>query len=252
MEADRLARERARIDEIDERLLDLLRQRAEIVDEVARAKRLAGEERRSAFRPEREAAVLRRLRRRVQEEGGPSFEGVARVWREIMAAALLQQEPVTVGLPAAAKGDAQELRALARNHFGGGAKLTEHGDMTRLYRAVERDPALLGVTPNLGTYAEAAAAGDGEGCRIFAALPFWGAVRPQAYAFGHVSLAATGDDVSVLWCGEETVEGQEAMPAVPAAGGLVVSLAAFIDPASLPASARLLGCYARPLDMELP
>ncbi len=145
-----------------------------------------------------------------------------------------------------------ELRSLARNHFGGGAKLTEHGDMAQLYRDVERDPALLGVAPDLAAYAEAASAGDGDGCRIFAALPFWGSARPRAYAFGHVSLAATGDDVSVLWCGEDAVEGQEAMPAVSAAGGRVVSLADYIDPASLPPTARLLGCYARPLDMELP
>lgn len=318
MEADGLARARARIDEIDDLLLGLLRQRAEIVDEVAHAKRRAGEERRSAFRPEREAAVLRRLHRQAEEAGGPSFEGIARVWREIMAAALIQQEPVAVGLPLLEGSRALEMQALARNHFGGGAKLTEHPDMADLFWAVSRRPSLLGVVPDLASYAEAAretgpirpsataepadasaggesvgtdesdreranagdrmqagakddresaapaevfesssaieesGATDDGGCRIFAALPFWGASTPLAYAFGHVRLAPTGDDVTVLWCGDEPVKGTEALPPVQAAGGRIVSLAGFIDPATLPESVKLLGCYARPLDMDLP
>lgn len=186
---------RARIDRIDDRICRLLRERAEIVECVAAAKRRAGEEGRSAFRPEREAAVLRRLWAQAKADGGPSFEGLARVWREIMSSALLQQEPVEVGVPGGTR--ARELRALARNHFGGGAKLETFPGMGALYRAVRDNPALLGLAPDARRYQRSAAL-DANPPRIFAALPFWGARVPSAYAFGHVRLAASGDDFTLV------------------------------------------------------
>ncbi len=191
---------RAGIDRIDDQILDLLRKRAEIVDEVARAKREAGEETRSAFRPEREAAILRRLYARSREEDGPSFEGVARVWREIMSAALLQQEPVVVGTSHMQEGGGALLRSLARGHFGSGAAVKSFPSPKELHHSVRRERTLLGLVPTLKEYAKFAA-WEGEGSSIFAALPFWGSNLPKAYAFGHVSLAATSDDVTLIAVG---------------------------------------------------
>ena len=189
---------RARIDRIDDRILDLLGERAEIVEEVVQAKRSAGEETRSSFRPEREAAILRRLHARLhRRKTGLSFEGVARVWREIMSAALLQQEPVSVGVQGATGVRGAELRALARLHFGSGVVITACVRMEDLYRAVRRDRTLIGLVPSLSRFA-IEAVGRRDGPMIFAALPFWGTGMPRAYAFGHVQLAGTDDDVTLL------------------------------------------------------
>ena len=193
-----LAEARVKIDAIDDQVFDLLRERAVIVGEVAKAKQKAGEESRSAFRPEREAQILRRLHRRVSSSNGPDFEGLARIWREIMAAGLLQQAPVVVGVPQIAGERGLELRQLAREQFGSGSRLHVYPAVGALYVAVRKDPNLIGIVPSLSAYLSLIS-GQAEVPPIFASLPFWGAEpRGRAYAFGHVSLAPSGDDVTLV------------------------------------------------------
>ena len=191
---------RDRIDRIDDRICELLREREIIVGEVARAKRNRRGDH-TAFRPEREAAILRRLRERSAAKGGPPFEVVARVWREIVSSSVLQQETFSVGLPKVAGERGMELYALARDYFGGGVDVAAEGDLDMLYERVSSDRTRIGLVPSAGEFAETVHGNRNGGASIFAALPFWGGEGRQdvrAYAFGRVRLAPSGDDTTLV------------------------------------------------------
>ena len=80
MTEDGLARLRAAIDAVDERLLDLLNERASLAKRVGELKQRDGT---TVFRPDREAAVINRLQERP---GVLRRQSVAHIWREIMSA----------------------------------------------------------------------------------------------------------------------------------------------------------------------
>ena len=82
---------RCRIDSIDDQILALLEQRADVVAGIARTKKDAGL---PAYDPERERALLDRLAQR----GAGRFprESIVAVYREVMSACLSIQAPVTV------------------------------------------------------------------------------------------------------------------------------------------------------------
>ncbi len=86
-----LAETRARIDELDERLLEMLNERSRLSLEVGRIK--AGENS-NIFKPQREEEILRRLSARNQ---GPLPEsGLRSIWREIFSASRSLQRPLRV------------------------------------------------------------------------------------------------------------------------------------------------------------
>jgi len=70
---------RAEIDEIDQRLLDLLNQRARVVENIGRLKR---QHRMAVLDGTREAQVIRRLR--SQNQGPLDTRGVAAIFRSII------------------------------------------------------------------------------------------------------------------------------------------------------------------------
>jgi chorismate mutase-like protein len=75
----KLWQRRAEIDEIDQRLLDLLNQRARIVEDIGKLKR---EHRLPVLDGTRESQVLRRLR--SQNQGPLDTRGVAAIFRSII------------------------------------------------------------------------------------------------------------------------------------------------------------------------
>jgi len=194
-----LDRARDEIDRIDDRILELLAERARIVNDVAAAKCAAGREARSAFRPAREAQVLRRLSRRAAASGAPDAAGVLRIWREIMTAGLLQQAPVTVALPRRAGEEMWKLRRLAMQHFGSGCRMREFPDLPSLCSALSRDSHLLGVLPSLTEWIDIR-----RHCEtppsVIALLPAWGrgAEGAAAVAVGHAALEPSGEDVTLI------------------------------------------------------
>ena len=86
-----LSRTRARIDEVDERILELLNERSSLSREVGRIK--AGEKS-TIFKPQREEEILARLSSRNQ---GPLPEAALRsIWREIFSSSRSLQRPLRV------------------------------------------------------------------------------------------------------------------------------------------------------------
>lgn len=102
---------RGEIDRLDDQMIDLLVRRAEIAAQVAPLKAAAGA---PMLRPGREAEVLRRLVARA----GNGFDALAlaRIWREIMSAALRVQGDFTVAV--SAPEGAPTCWGLARGQYG--------------------------------------------------------------------------------------------------------------------------------------
>ncbi|RME35302.1 MAG: prephenate dehydratase [Gammaproteobacteria bacterium] len=136
-----LQRLRERIDAIDEKLLDLISERARLAGEVARAKQAAGNNS-SCYRPEREAQVLRRM---LEHNPGPlPDEDVARLFREIMSACLALQQPLTIAYLGP---EGTFTQAAAFKHFGHSVNTAPLAAIDEVFREVESGDAHFGVVP---------------------------------------------------------------------------------------------------------
>ncbi len=127
---------REAIDALDARLLAMLNERAGYARQVGMLK--VGQ----AYRPEREAQVLMRIKELT--EGPLPDEVVARLFREIMSACLALERPVTVAY-LGPKGTFSERAAV--KHFGEGAVTLPCASIDEVYRNVESNAADFGVIP---------------------------------------------------------------------------------------------------------
>ncbi len=131
-----LERLRASIDAVDDRILDALSERAKLARTVGTIK--TGQ----AYRPEREAQVLTRLKER--NPGPLPSETVARLFREIMSACLALERPITVAY-LGPKGTFSERAAI--KHFGLAAEAMPAESIDEVFRAVESGSADFGIVP---------------------------------------------------------------------------------------------------------
>ncbi len=201
-----LADLRRRIDAIDDRLHDLLVERAEIVARVATSKRgaLGGNGGDAAFyQPAREAQILRRLAGR--HRGILPFAPVVRIWRELLAATVRLETPfsVVVFVPAGA----ESLWDLARDHYGSQTPLSPYGSQRQVIRAVAEGRSTVGILP-LPREREAEPwwpellSEDEEAPRVIGRLPFGarGNARgeAEALAIGRAAPQQSGADRTLL------------------------------------------------------
>ena len=133
-----LADLRRHIDEIDDRLHDLLIERAAIVGRVAVSKK---DGHAAFYQPAREAEILRRLATR--HRGALPFASVVRIWREMLAATVRLETPFAVAVLAPAQG--QGLWDLARDHFGSHTPMSAYRSVGQVIRAVTEGQASVGV-----------------------------------------------------------------------------------------------------------
>ena len=188
---------RARIDEIDEALHQLLMERAEVVEGIARAKGSG-----PVSRPGREAVVLRRIADR--HDGAFPLAAALRIWREIITACSYIQGGFKVAFYS---GDAgMQVRSLTRDHYGVMANLIPCGSAAQVLQKVGEDANVIGVLP----FPESGEAGSwwpnlarsGEGTpRIIARLPFLNAAEErasEALAISLIDPEPSGDDSSFL------------------------------------------------------
>lgn len=194
-----LARLRAELDAIDDALLADLARRAAVVAEVASLKNGG-----FAWRPGREAAILRRLLARTEP---PLSRGVVvRVWREILSGSLLQQGPL--GIAVCDPDHSFRLPRLARDHFGGLVQERVHESPAQVLADIRSGLARIGVLPppaeetaERETWWAHLAAERGR-FAIAARLPFW---RPagegggaEAFIVAPLEPDPSGDDVSLF------------------------------------------------------
>ncbi|ABS63201.1 chorismate mutase [Parvibaculum lavamentivorans DS-1] len=204
-----LAEVRKEIDALDDALHDLLMKRTELVVEVAEAKAraasAAGEGSFVAFRPAREAQVLRRLAER--HRGSLPVRVIFRLWREIIAAMTRIQGPFRVDVFGGQDGSALSFWDLARSYYGSSTPMELHDNARDVLRRVVQDRSVVGILPEPGTHAAAdwwvmfAAGGQSE-ARVVACLPFIdvaeGENHVRALVVAQTGFEPTGDDTSLV------------------------------------------------------
>jgi len=136
-----LADLRGKIDAIDEELLALMNRRAAVAQEVARAKIAAGEEN-CFYRPEREAAVLRRIK--AMNHGPLRDDMVTGFFRELMSACLALEKPLQVAF-LGPEGTFTQQAAL--KHFGHSIEVSPLPAIDEIFREVESGASQFGVVP---------------------------------------------------------------------------------------------------------
>ncbi|MDT8406844.1 MAG: prephenate dehydratase [Methylococcales bacterium] len=136
-----LAELRARIDVLDEQILGLINERGQCALEVARTKTAQGETG-QFYRPDREAAVLRRIQ---ELNAGPlSDTAVALLFREIMSFCLGLEQPLQVAY-LGPEGTFTQQAAL--KHFGHAVIMQPVTAIGDIFSAVETGRADFGVAP---------------------------------------------------------------------------------------------------------
>jgi len=164
-----LADLRKEIDRIDEAMHQLLMERAEIIDRLISVKK--SQETGSAFRPVREAEMMRRLVKR--HKGILPLDTVESIWRVIISTFTYVQAPFSVHADLSA-GDAL-MRDSARFHFGFTVPFVPHMGAAGVVEAVSTSKG------DLGLVAASAVAGAGAwwnalefdaAPKIIARLPF--------------------------------------------------------------------------------
>src|SRR5450755_1548601 len=132
---------RKEIDHIDEAMHKLLMKRAEIIDRLISVKK--SQETGSAFRPMREAEMMRRLVKR--HKGILPLDTVESIWRVIISTFTYVQAPFSVHADLSA-GDAL-MRDSARFHFGFTVPFVPHMGAAGVVAAVSASKGDLGLVP---------------------------------------------------------------------------------------------------------
>ncbi|WP_454684034.1 chorismate mutase [Ancylobacter moscoviensis] len=166
-----LATLRAEIDRIDASMHALLMERGQIIDRLVVVKRSRGAEGGSAFRPAREASMMRRLVDR--HRGILPLDTVEGIWRVIISTFTYVQAPYAVHADLAS-GEAA-MRDASRFHFGFTVPFIGHMGASGVVAAVARSRGDLGLVPAFAAPGAGAwwTALEGEHApKIIARLPF--------------------------------------------------------------------------------
>ena len=132
-----LAKLRAKIDALDDRLLAALNQRAGLARAVGKLKKAN-----TVYRPEREAQVMRRI---LEANPGPlGREALARVYAEIISACRALEQPIAVSYLGPA-GTFSEMAV--RKMFGRGVRAMSCVSIEEVFRQAETGSVNFGVVP---------------------------------------------------------------------------------------------------------
>ncbi|HHX34787.1 MAG TPA: prephenate dehydratase [Gammaproteobacteria bacterium] len=135
---------RVRIDSLDEKILELISQRARCAQEVGRIKMatLAEGEEAVFYRPEREAQVLKRI---MELNKGPlDNEEMARLFREIMSTCLALEQPLKVAYLGP---EGTFSQAAVLKHFGQAVISKPMTAIDEIFREVAAGAVSFGVVP---------------------------------------------------------------------------------------------------------
>jgi len=197
---DDLAALRAELDCIDDALHDLLMRRAAVVERIGNSGKPG------AYRPGREAAIIRRLLAR--HAGLLPPQTVVRIWREMLAGTTAMQGPFSIAVcqtdPAAG------YIQLAREHFGALTPVLVHRSPAQAIANVTAGTASVAVLPMPSESEEPRDAwwtallhNDAPRIHIAARLPFWtrrpeGAPSAQALVVAAIPPDPSGQDRTLL------------------------------------------------------
>ncbi len=133
---------RERIDALDEKIQNLINERARCAQAVADIKIASGDGEADFYRPEREAQVLRKV---IERNQGPlSGEEMARLFREVMSACLALEQPMQIAFLGP---EGTYTHDAALKHFGHSVKTVAHATIDEVFRDVESGLSHYGVVP---------------------------------------------------------------------------------------------------------
>jgi len=192
---------RRSLDRIDDKLQDLLIERAEVIARVAANKK---EGNLAAFQPGREAEIIRRLVAR--HRGNFPVATLVRMWREMLAATVRLQSPFAVAVYVPPEG--QSFWDLARDHYGSNTPMSAYRSIGQVIRAVTEGQSSVGVLPmpqegEPHPWWRHLLSKDENAPRVVARLPFGprGNARSNgtdALVIGRATPQATGGDRTLL------------------------------------------------------
>ena len=135
--ADDITRHRAAIDALDEKIVALLNERAALAAAIGKLKANGG-----AYRPEREAEVLRRVA--AANRGPLASDALARLFAEVISACRALEQPLVVAY-LGPEGTFSEM-ALGK-HFGASVVTLPCASIDEVFRAAETGEAQYAVAP---------------------------------------------------------------------------------------------------------
>jgi chorismate mutase len=142
-----LADLRRDIDRIDADMHALLIERGEIIDQLIAAKKT--QETGSAFRPAREAEMMRRLVQR--HHGSLPLDTAESIWRVIISTFTYVQAPFSVHADLSLSAAAALMRDSARFHFGFTVPFVPHMGAAAVVGAITESKGDLGLIPAFAT-----------------------------------------------------------------------------------------------------
>ena len=163
-----LAELRVEIDSIDAQMHELLMKRSEIIGRLIKVKKTADSG--SAFRPAREADMMRRLVER--HRGILPLDTAESIWRVIIATFTYVQAPFKVHADISAGESA--MRDSERFHFGFTVPFATHMGAAGVVAEVAKSQGDLGMVPATGATGSPSwwTALEGDAPKIIARLPF--------------------------------------------------------------------------------
>jgi len=239
---------RARLDQLDDNIHDLLMDRARVVENVARSGKAA------AFRPGREATILRRLLARHAGKLPP--QTLVRMWREMLAGTTAMQTAVTVAVFDPTRDGT--LLALAREHFGVLTPAIVHPSIESALHDVRRGTASVAVLPfptDAAAWWPALTVVDPR-LHIVVRLPFWMHRPPHVPVADALVVAAaapdrSGNDRSFVVTRDRALLADAGL-IIHAVYGTIAEVEDMVaeDDPRLPAGTVVLGGYAVPVAGE--
>jgi len=224
---------RRQIDVIDDQLHDLLMRRTEIVEAIGKEKK---DGKVPAFRPGREALILRRLVAR--HSGHFPTAALVRMWREMLAATVGLQAKLAIAVYT--PGTVSGYWDLARDHFGSYASMTAFDSVGQVIRAVTDKQASIGILPmpsedDTDPWWRFIVSNDPATPRVLARLPFAGrgnarAAGGDALAVGIGALEPTGADRSLVVVETRGEVSRARLFSAFSASGLACNFFAAFDP----------------------
>jgi chorismate mutase / prephenate dehydratase len=186
---------RAELDRIDNTIHDLLIERAGVVEQVARSGKPA------AFRPGREASIVRRLVGR--HHGSLPPVTLFRIWRELLAGTTAMQGGFSLSVCDPEPGAA--FTQLAREHFGAMTPLRQHTSPARALADLSQGSASVAVLPfpsDSSTWWVTLRHHEPQ-LHVIGRLPFWrrrpeGAPTVQALVVAAAPPDASGQDRTLI------------------------------------------------------